>query len=74
MAAIDCGGVTDALAVEGELSLRNMLLRGAALRSTARPNMRTQLRLDQEPLWPSFVGMPGARVGPSARLRCFWRD
>lgn len=74
MAAIDCGGVTDALAVEGELSLRNMLLRGAALRSTARPNMRAQFRLDQCPLWPSFVIMPGARVRPSARLRCFRRD
>ena len=67
MAAIDCGGMTGALAVEGELSLRNMLLRGSALRSTARTNTRAQFRLIECPLWPSFVIMPGARVCPSAR-------
>ncbi|KAK9838332.1 hypothetical protein WJX81_005126 [Elliptochloris bilobata] len=62
VAAIDCAGAYDALCVEGELTLRNLLLRGIAPRSAARINTRAQFQLEHCNLWPSFVVMPGAQM------------
>ena len=65
MAAIDCAGAFDALCVQGELTLRNMLLRGIAPASAARVDTRTQFQLTHCDLWPSFVIVPGAQARPS---------
>ena len=64
MATVDCAGAYNALGVEGELTLRNVLLRGIAPSSEARINTRTQLQLSHCDLWPSFVVMPGAQARP----------
>lgn len=65
MAIIDCAYAYDVLGVEGQLTLRNLLLRGIAPASAARVNTRTQFQLDHCDLWPSFVVVPGAQARPT---------
>lgn len=65
MATVDCAGAYDALSIEGDLTLRNMLLRGIAPASAARVNTRTQFQLSHCDLWPSFVVVPGAQARPT---------
>lgn len=68
MATLDCAGGYDALGVEGELTLRNVLLRGVAPASAARVNSRTQFQLSHCGMWPSFVVLPGAQARPPRSL------
>jgi len=67
MATLDFGTVYDALAVQGQLMLQNVLVRGLAPREAP---LQTRARIHLRPciLWPSIVVMPDARVrGPPCR-------